>query len=163
MKGLSIYPWPLWVYPSHNGSSAAVIVRPDGLLGYSCLHEECQDKHWRDFRNYTSRLPRTQRTVSRNHNNGHKLINTNLNDTANAEYLANLYGSTLRYDHRRARWLKWSGHRWQPDNNGEIYRFAIASARDRYRSASNITDLKSANVSLIGLLALKIVQDWNPR
>jgi len=129
--------------PSHNGSSAAVIVRPDGLLGYSCLHEECQDKHWRDFRelyepDYRERRERYQE----NHNNGHKLINTNLNDTANAEYLANLYGSTLRYDHRRARWLKWSGHRWQPDNNGEIYRFAIASARDRYRSASNITDLK---------------------
>ena len=66
----------------------------------------------------------------------------NLNDTANAEYLAHLYGDILRYDHRRARWLKWSGHRWQPDNNGEIYRLAIASARARYQSASNITDLK---------------------
>ena len=97
--------------------------------------------------NTSSNVPLLQEEISRMvrqyaHQNKADTEDIILTDTANAEYLSNLYGNTLRYDHRRDRWLIWKGHRWQPDNNGEIYRLAITSTRNRYQKAANIQDLR---------------------
>ncbi len=68
-------------------------------------------------------------------------VNNNLTDTGNAELIIALHGDKIRYDHRRSRWLVWNGNIWQPDGTGQIYRFAIESARERYHRASIIQDL----------------------
>jgi len=61
-------------------------------------------------------------------------------DTGNAEVLATLYGKKIRFDHRRKRWLVWNEHRWQPDVDGSINRFAIESAKLRFSEATRIDD-----------------------
>ncbi|MGI9072566.1 MAG: YfjI family protein, partial [Bryobacteraceae bacterium] len=35
---------------SHTGTSAAVIRRSGGMLGYMCQHNSCRDRHWQDVR-----------------------------------------------------------------------------------------------------------------
>ena len=69
-----------------------------------------------------------------------KQKNFKTTDTGNAEWIASLYGDKVRFDHRRKRWLIWQGHRWQPDIDQEINRYAIESARQRYLKASDIND-----------------------
>lgn len=64
-----------------------------------------------------------------------------LTDTSNAELIAKLYGDRLRFDHKRRRWLIWRDHRWQPDLDGSIHRYAISAARKRYSAATGIDDL----------------------
>jgi putative DNA primase/helicase len=54
--------------------------------------------------------------------------------------LARLHGDDVRFDHRRARWLVWQGHRWAPDVDGAITRLAIDFARDWQRQSVEITD-----------------------
>lgn len=63
-----------------------------------------------------------------------------LTDSGNAEYFAALYGKDLRYDHRRARWLVWTGHRYQPDVDAAVYRRAKAAIRRRLQDASRLED-----------------------
>ncbi|MFA6007032.1 MAG: phage/plasmid primase, P4 family [Candidatus Shapirobacteria bacterium] len=65
-----------------------------------------------------------------------------LTDTGNAEKIAELFGNKLRFDHRRNRWLVWDQHRWKPDNNGSISRYAIDAARKRFVEASTIENPK---------------------
>ena len=63
-------------------------------------------------------------------------------DSGNAELFAHLYGDRVRFDHRRQRWLVWAGHHWQPDSDAEVRRLAKAAARQRFRAAADIDDLK---------------------
>ncbi len=63
-------------------------------------------------------------------------------DTGNAELLAELYGGTIRFDHRRRRWLVWQDHHWKPDCDGYIGRLAIKAARHRFAEANRIEDSK---------------------
>jgi putative DNA primase/helicase len=63
-----------------------------------------------------------------------------LSDTGNAEALVLLHGNTIRWDHRRGRWLIWSAHRWAPDTDGRIYRLMIETVRDRLTKAINLPD-----------------------
>lgn len=63
-----------------------------------------------------------------------------LTDLGNAEYFAALYGNHLRYDHRRERWLVWSGHRWQPDADAAVYRHAATAIRRRLHDAARLDD-----------------------
>lgn len=65
-----------------------------------------------------------------------------LTDTSNAEVLAKLYPGSIKFDHRRRRWLIWNEHHWEPDRDGQIYRLAIQVARIRYQQAELIHDLK---------------------
>jgi putative DNA primase/helicase len=64
-----------------------------------------------------------------------------LTDTTNAEKIVELFGNNLRFDHRQKRWLIWNGNIWKPDITGNIYRFAIQSARQQYQDAVKIQDL----------------------
>src|SRR3989338_5747900 len=70
---------------------------------------------------------------------------TRLTDTGNAEKIAVRYGNNIRFDHRRKRWLIWNVHRWQPDTDGIISRFAIECARERYKEAAEIDNLQTKN------------------
>lgn len=63
-----------------------------------------------------------------------------LTDAGNAELFAAVFGPDVRYDHRRGRWLLWSGHHWREDCDGEIYRLAKEAARLRYESVKEIAD-----------------------
>jgi len=65
-----------------------------------------------------------------------------LTDVTNAETIASLYGDKLRFDHKRKRWLVWSGHIWAPDKTGEVYRKAISTVRLMYLSAANVENLE---------------------
>ena len=65
---------------------------------------------------------------------------TPLTDSGNGELLAALYGTQLRYDHRRRRWLVWGGHYWRDDTDGQAGRMALEVARYRQRSALSIQD-----------------------
>ncbi|HBY09785.1 MAG TPA: phage/plasmid primase, P4 family [Patescibacteria group bacterium] len=61
-------------------------------------------------------------------------------DTSNAEKINELFGSNVRFDHRRKRWLIWKGHRWQPDIDGDISRKAMQAAKKRYHEVAEIDD-----------------------
>lgn len=63
-------------------------------------------------------------------------------DTGNATMLVNEYGDTLRYDHKRKRWLRWGKHRWETNYDGHISRLAQKIAKKRYTQAANIQDLE---------------------
>ena len=64
----------------------------------------------------------------------------NQTDAGNAEYFAALYGSDVRYDHRRAHWLLWRRHRWEPDADAEIRRLAKTAMRQRFIEAAALDD-----------------------
>ncbi len=64
-----------------------------------------------------------------------------LTDVGNAEFFAKLFGDRLRFDHRRGRWVIWRGHSWAEDWDGKIVRLAIEAARQRYVSATGISNL----------------------
>lgn len=68
-----------------------------------------------------------------------------LSDTTNAEAIVQFYGDILRFDHKRKRWLIWGEHRWQPDVDGSISRFAIGAARNLYRQTEDIAALALRN------------------
>lgn len=63
-----------------------------------------------------------------------------LTDWGNAEKIAYHFGNTLRYDHKRERWLIWHEPRWRLDADGEIYRLAKLSAKNRFIEAASIED-----------------------
>ena len=52
-----------------------------------------------------------------------------------AWYFAMMAGNRVRYDHGRGRWLVWSGHRWQPDEDGSVERLWLGILADRYVAA----------------------------
>jgi putative DNA primase/helicase len=62
-------------------------------------------------------------------------------DAGNGELFARLYGTRLRFDHRRRVWLVWTGHWWTEDKDGEVRRLAKDAARQRYADAVAIEDL----------------------
>lgn len=64
-------------------------------------------------------------------------------DAGNAELFAGLYGDHLRFDHRRGRWLLWTGHYWTHDCEAAVRSMAVAAARVRYHRAEKITDPKA--------------------
>ncbi|EKD43526.1 MAG: hypothetical protein ACD_72C00242G0004 [uncultured bacterium] len=64
-----------------------------------------------------------------------------LTDTSNAENIRNLFENKIRFDHRRRRWLIWDTHRWKPDEDGSIYRYAIEAARITFQESTKIADL----------------------
>jgi putative DNA primase/helicase len=61
-------------------------------------------------------------------------------DAGNAELFADLNSKSLRYDHRRKRWLCGSGHTWRPDSDGLVFRRAKEAARKRLQDAHSIED-----------------------
>jgi len=66
---------------------------------------------------------------------------THLTDLGNAERIVELFADNIRFDHLRKRWLVWEGHRWQPDADGAVSRFAAEAARTRFTEAADEPDL----------------------
>jgi putative DNA primase/helicase len=62
-------------------------------------------------------------------------------DAGNAEFFAHLHGDRVRFDCRRQRWLRWSGHRWAPESDGALPLLAVQAARARFRASEAIGDL----------------------
>lgn len=56
-------------------------------------------------------------------------------ETGDAEFFAACNADTVRYDHRRGRWLFFDGHIWAPQCDGEIARRALDAIRARQRAA----------------------------
>ena len=63
-----------------------------------------------------------------------------LTDLGNAEYFAARFGADVRYDHRRQRWVVWTGHRWQPDADALVRRLAKRAIRQRLADAAALDD-----------------------
>ena len=136
--------------PEHNNSSTAAVFRmANGALAFKCQHNGCMGNDWKQLREllepeYAERQYQYQQQNERRGQSteaGDPDLHI-LNDTMNAQLIVRLFGNILRYDHRRERFLIWNSHRWQPDNNGKVFRLAIEAARARYQDAANIDDLK---------------------
>ena len=66
-----------------------------------------------------------------------------MTDSGQAEALAAIYGSDLRYDHTRDMWLLWDGVRWRPDIDGQRERLALDVARRRLAASASCDDDKT--------------------
>lgn len=64
-------------------------------------------------------------------------------EAADAEFFSELFGASLRHDHRQSRWLIIDDETglWLPDRTEEIMALAIRAMRDRQRLAVNMPDL----------------------
>jgi P4 family phage/plasmid primase-like protien len=58
-----------------------------------------------------------------------------LTETGDAEFFVACNADTVRYDHRRGRWLLFNGHVWVPQTDGEVARLALDAIRARQRAA----------------------------
>lgn len=67
-------------------------------------------------------------------------------DAGNGEMFASMHGDQVRFDHRRSRYLLWTGNHWQPDREAEIRQLGKAVARKRYADAATIEDLDERKV-----------------
>ncbi len=113
---------------------------PDGPYAGHCFHNRGAGKGWQDFKR-ALRL-----SVGRGHDPAivspgaeHEFPRT---DAGNAELFARQYGDRLRFNHRRQRWLVWSGHRWIGDADAEVVRLAILAARHRGLSSVRQADFE---------------------
>jgi len=68
-------------------------------------------------------------------------VDVHRSDTGNATMLVKEYGDTLRYDHKRKRWLRWGKHQWETNYDGHISRLAQKIARVRQNRALAIKDI----------------------
>jgi putative DNA primase/helicase len=64
-----------------------------------------------------------------------------------AWYFAQLAGDRVRFDHGRGRWLIWSGHRWQPDEDGSVHRMWLGVLATRYGRALEAADRERARLT----------------
>lgn len=71
---------------------------------------------------------------------------TELNDAGNAELLAAMFAQSLRFDHRRGKWLTWDDTRWRvTDTETEKQRvLSVAEARKRGAALCGDDDRKKA-------------------
>lgn len=68
------------------------------------------------------------------------LLDVPLTEAGASERFAALHGDNLKFDHRRGRWLFWSGHRWTPDTDGAVMRLALEFVRAWQADAVEIAD-----------------------
>jgi putative DNA primase/helicase len=117
---------------------------PDGHYAGHCFHARGAGKGWQDFKralglDVATRHDSAMVGVAGADNAPRRFART---DAGNAELFASQYADRLRYDHRRGRWLIWSGHRWVDDADAEVVRLAIVAARHRGLSAVSLTDFE---------------------
>ena len=124
---------------------------PDGRFVGKCFHPEGANQGWRGWKAALGLGRPTPGAGRRPHPTGHpEPIPTSpaavggfaRTDAGNGEYFARLYGTRLRYDHRRGRWLVWADHWWRDDDTRAIRRLAKEAARERYGQATSISDLR---------------------
>ena len=64
----------------------------------------------------------------------------NLTDLGNAERFVARHGEDVRYCYPWAKWLVWTGTRWERDDAGRVHRLAKETVRGIYREASAAED-----------------------
>jgi putative DNA primase/helicase len=64
----------------------------------------------------------------------------NLTDMGNAERFVSRHGRDVRYCYPWAKWLIWTGARWERDEAGRVHRMAKETVRNIYREASVAED-----------------------
>ena len=69
-------------------------------------------------------------------------------DAGNGELYAHLYGEDVRYDHSASRWLQWNHHRWAPDRDGQLWRWAVDAARWRGKQSFDLPPGEERDKSL---------------
>jgi putative DNA primase/helicase len=115
--------------------------QPDGVLCGKCFHPEGEGMGWQEWKQALGidvghrgkpRLPSTNCAPSQDEGLFPRA------DAGNGELFACCHGERVRYDHRRKRWLIWSGHWWRPDADAEVRRLAKATARKRYDAAAEL-------------------------
>ncbi|OFW66504.1 MAG: hypothetical protein A2Y74_09555 [Actinobacteria bacterium RBG_13_63_9] len=114
---------------------------PDGPFAGKCFHPEGDRMGWQEWK--------TALGIDGNRLGESSLLSSNgassqrerafpRTDAGNGELFAQCHGDHVRYDHRRKRWLIWSGHWWRPDADEEVRRLAKGTARERYSSAADL-------------------------
>lgn len=64
----------------------------------------------------------------------------NLTDMGNAERFVARHGEDVRYCFPWAKWLVWSGSRWERDDSGRVHRLAKETVRSIYGEAADTED-----------------------
>jgi len=64
----------------------------------------------------------------------------NLTDLGNAERFVALHGENVRYCYPWAKWLIWTGARWERDDSGKVHKLAKVTVRGIYREAATAED-----------------------
>jgi len=64
----------------------------------------------------------------------------NLTDLGNAERFVADHGEDVRYCYAWARWVVWTGARWERDESGRVHRFAKETVRGIYQEAAASPD-----------------------
>ncbi len=80
------------------------------------------------------------RTIAESISKKEPATSVHRSDTGNASMMVSIYGDTLRYDHKRKRWLRWGKHRWETNYDGHISRLAQEIAMERQRRSLAIRD-----------------------
>ena len=117
---------------------------PDGPYAGKCFHPEGAGKGWQEFKQalgLAARPSPSRRGDACLEPHDEDRTSFPRTDSGNAELFAHLYGDTVRYDHRRAKWLVWDTHHWREDTDGKAVRLAIETARTRFRHAESLHDL----------------------
>jgi putative DNA primase/helicase len=72
----------------------------------------------------------------------HRSRNTDFpcTDAGNAEFFADMYTDSLRFDHGRGRWMIRREHWWEEDRTDRVVQLAKGAARERYDGARRIGD-----------------------
>jgi putative DNA primase/helicase len=68
------------------------------------------------------------------------LLSFPLTDSGNAERMASLFGSDIRYCHEMRRFLVWDGCRWNPDNSRQVNYYAKETARLLFAQAGSLPE-----------------------
>lgn len=61
-------------------------------------------------------------------------------ETGDAEFFAEMHAGSVRFDHRRGRWLVFGRHFWAPPTDGAVYRLARDAVRVRFDLARKDDD-----------------------
>ena len=72
-----------------------------------------------------------------------------LTEAYQAGCLVGAHTNDLRYDHDRRRWFVYRGHLWRPDPDGQVWRWAIACARDLQERGERVED-EATSKTIVG-------------
>jgi putative DNA primase/helicase len=141
--------------PDHQDGSAAVTQAADGILGFTCHHNSCDGKGWRELRILLEPDAYKGGFVSAFSPNGHHgpkgpvppivltedlppapqqfvLDCLNQQEYGDAQLLAWLYPDRLVYDHAGKHWYEWGGHFWKPDKTARVRRLIAGQLAAQY-------------------------------
>ena len=148
--------------------------------GFSCLHDHCKDRHWRDFRKHhqpewvpfderlatddISRARARKATVAEspgpasNDNQQPSLRHAGVGpgggyrctDLGNARRFADMHASTMRYVFAWQQWIVWDGKRWKRDHGGAGTTAAKAVAAAIYSEAASVMASAAAAINAGG-------------